>query len=193
MDAFAQRAVEPPGSWAFGLRLHPVTLGHLFCLLRYVPAVVEGGRCGLRELLMAGFILSHRMSDDCEHSLRRRWLGLFFLLWGRVIRWRKMDLNVEATRLCAFIADSCSRAPYRTGGNTRTLGSHGLVASLALAMRELRLSESDALTMPLVRLNALVTAALEVDGRVELWNADDQSFWDFCRNRDLEAASRVRN
>jgi hypothetical protein len=34
---------------------------------------------------------------------------------------------------------------------------------------------------------------LEVDGRVELWNADDQSFWDYCRNRDLEAASRVRN
>lgn len=185
---WATSALNPPRATVLGLRMEPLTLGHILAMLRDCPTVIEGDEMKAEDFVTGVFICAHRTADDYEHTKRSRFCGAAFMVWEWVIKWQKMNVITEADRFIAWLKESCDRQPTIQRDHSRPIESNGQLALLSLAMSALHLSEQEAKDMPIAKLNPLVTAALEVEGKVELWGQEKQEFWEWCHERDLARA-----
>jgi hypothetical protein len=98
--AFSSALSESTEHSAFGLRLYPLTLGHLFLLSELdATFLVEEVEPSMDDLLIATFIAAHRTARQARKSLASRWAKVAFWLWGRASRRRILRDEIEKLRV----------------------------------------------------------------------------------------------
>lgn len=170
----------------FGLKLRPLTLGHVF-LLESLDSPVLRGSPDLFDWMVATFVCS-QPSDQARSNLSRWWFPWFCLFWswrlrrlpGRVLEgpktfWAYLESNMDAPRL----------RPVSDGG--RVCSSPSSWIKLWFAMHLLHLSKSAALEMEIIELNALYAVWAEWSGGAEVMSREEGRVTDlreYARQQD---------
>ncbi len=169
-----------------GARLEPLTLGHIFLLRGFNSPYILGGAVSIDHFLLAVFICCQRPAQ-ATIALNKWWLPLVIRLWVR--RRRKKYLSQLKAQAAAFDAyfeqgTEQARLKFDLRRETKDAQTPWEIRLLAWLMHKFHLSEAEALSMSLVKVNALWIALAEIEGKVELWSDQDQDFWEFARAMD---------
>lgn len=168
--------------FCLGLPLEPLSIGHLFLLADNSSPFIEGGRVTVVNLSDAVFICSQHWTK-AESDSRRWWFPWFLKLWAR--RSRKLDFGTEQKKFAAYFAEQTDFPLAKQDRRaTREFGSPWWWRLLAIMMAEFNLSEKQAMDMQAMRAALLFSAKGEADGKLKLWNQQDDSFDEFCRGMD---------
>lgn len=100
--AFSTATADTTDHVVFGMRLYPLTVGHLF-LLSEMDATffVEDADPSIDDLLTTTFIAAHRTAREARNSLSSRWCRFAFWLWGFTNRRRNVHDEIE--KLHAYV------------------------------------------------------------------------------------------
>lgn len=132
MDPIFHSAIEPEVRFCLGLRLQPLTVGHLWLLYSIHSAFPDYPQnAGLKDLIVAVAVCSQRSHEQARRMLKSHFAKRCMWLWG----WfnRKKPLPEEIEVFGAFLAeqlgtpqqDDCGR-----GGELRVPLCWRLVAML---------------------------------------------------------------
>lgn len=178
-----QAAIHPRQFVVFGLRLKPLTLGHVFLLLRAQSPFLVHGRIDPAHVSDAAFICS----QDWKQSARDAeawWFRLWCLFWGFLNR--KRDIEAEAKKLSEYFDEHLSPPPvsYKLDRPSRNLESPWAFRHLAGLRATFGMSEDEALSYPIARAIALIVAHGEADDRLKLASQEDIDFAQWCEQQD---------
>lgn len=165
------------------LRLRPYSLGHEILLTRLESPFVCGGlknsEADLRAaLLLAALVCSQTWEDACR-SLHNPFLDLFLRFWRLRLRIGKQNWSGDLIGFVNYIrAGSWMPEVNRPKSGGRALKSPWPFRLAAILMRELNLSESDALNMSMARAAVYYAAIGDLEGMMDLFGAADQAMLD---------------
>ena len=128
---------KTPCVW--GLRLRPLTLGHLWLLTELDFPLVHGIAPSWSDLCLAALICctDHRKS---RKHLASRWLNLFIKLWGRRNLRKRLEPAKEAKKFLDYWSESLRMPEYIVPESARSAASPMAVRLLLFAMSTLHLS-----------------------------------------------------
>lgn len=188
------------------LRLRPYCLGHEILLTRLGSPFVNAERetrnaeseSDLRAaLLLAALVCSQTFEDACK-SLHSPFLGLFLRFWRMRLRvatkateGTKGSWSAELIRFVNYVRAGTWMPEVNPpkAGTGRALKSPWPFRLAAILMRELGLSESDALNMPMARASAYYAAIGDLEGTVDLFGPEDQALLDKVAELERAAAA----
>lgn len=184
--AFFDRALRPVEYRCLGLRLRPLTLGHVFLLFRFQSPFVAGGDTPTRgDLVLAAFICALPWRES-EKKLSSFWLAWFMRYWGFCAR--KLDFENECDGFNHYLGESLTGPKVKTNpldsqpeARFATPWPFMVLARLA---REFHMSRDAAMDIPLIEATALFTANAELNGATHFVTPRDQEFLDLCRELD---------
>ena len=172
---------------ALGVRLVPVTLGHLFLLDDC--GIDMGAEWSVADSMLAVFICS-RPADDARKDLGKWWIGHAFKLWGR--RNRKRDWLTEVSAFRDWFSGQLS-GPITKSKSQRSSDDHAApfrLNLLACGMARLHLSREQAMAMPVRELRQLIVAIGEAEGVITPWTVKDERLDQMARAfEEREAAT----
>lgn len=177
------------------LRLRPYCLGHEILLTRLGSPFTSGqspeseaqslkSDADLRAaLLLAALVCSQTWEDACR-SLHSPLLGTFLRIWRLRLPFRLKTLDARLrTDLIRFVnyIRAGSWMPEINPpkpGRGRSLKSPWPFRLAVILMRELNLTESEALNLPMARAATYYAALGDLEGTVDLFGAEDQALLD---------------
>ena len=164
---------------ALGLRLVPVTLGHLFLLQDCGVELDEMSDAD--GLMMAAFICSQPHSES-RKDLGKWWIDWFWKRWGK--KAAKMDIGKE---LAAFqdwfngqLKGPITKSKNQGSGDDFAAPLH--FSLLALAMGRLNMSRAEALDCTVGELRKLIVAIGEAEGVIRPWTNKDERLLEMSRH-----------
>jgi len=170
MDAAFLSPAAPPV--CLGLRLKPLTVGHLALLAEIESPFAHAGLWELSDLFAAVFLCA-----EAHHRSRRHlsawWRGLFFAVWTRLAYrsagFQHGAFQADAERFAAYLSagQTCPELRARDP-DSRPLGSPRHLQLLARLMHDFSFSRDAALSLTVAEANALIVTLAELSGRVEL-------------------------
>jgi hypothetical protein len=170
----------------FGLRVHPVTLGHLR-LLHDIGAAMPPE--SVADALMIAFVCS------CDHIKSRKHITA---IWCKVLlRWlayrcgRKGLLKKQAEAFGDWLeyqltgpSQKIRSKPGEKLSTRYRLAAPIHITTIASLMGCLGLSLEEAEAMPVRFAKQLLASYHEASGNIELWTDDDYAFEERCKQAD---------
>lgn len=171
-----------------GLRLYPLTLGHLFLLLEYrSPFALPEKPLRIEDLFLAIFICSHPWRKS-ERHLRAFWLRGFFKIWAAHVAVRRTDWERELARFRDWLKQQLgapATKPPEGVDNSRPLGAPLPYIRLVFLTQRIGLNLDEALDTSISLANALFATWAEFEGKAELaYGPTSAALWDFARQQD---------
>ena len=156
---------------ALGVRLAPVTLGHLFLLDEC--GVDLSAEWSVSDSLLAIFICSNPPAK-ARRYLESWWVGRYFKLWGWVNRKRDWPTELAAFRdwFEGQLSGPITKSKSPRGGDDYAAPFR--LNLLACAMSKLHLSRGDAMALPVRELRQLIVAIGEAEGVITPWTEKDE-------------------
>jgi hypothetical protein len=190
MDAVFVKTANPVQSRCLGASLLPLSIGHLFLLRKYCADVLTFEDVEFGSLAVASFICAHEHSE-VERLLSRRISPLVFRLWG----WfsGKMDLVSERDRFQHYMQSNLEPPKFwhDLSNPLRTCQSPLEMRLLVMLMTELHYRESDALSVTVIKANALWATLGELRGKFSFPDRRIEGFFEFAQRMDAERANKV--
>jgi len=156
---------------ALGVRLAPVTLGHLYLLDDC--GIDMGAEWSPADSMLAVFICSNP-AEKARAYLGKWWIGRYFKLWGWVNRKRDWLPELEAFR--EWFGEQLA-GPITKSKSQRSSDDHAAPFRLNLlscAMGRLHLNRAEALSMTVRELRQLIVAHGEAEGVITPWTEKDE-------------------
>lgn len=191
-------AAHPPKVICLGLTLRPYSIGAEILLQRENSALVfslsspggegrgeEAPSITYGDLALACLICSqtYRAADRFLHS---RWQqNLFRRLWLLRFRRHIPDLQRELDIFCEYRSSAAWQPAVNRRLDGRPFGSPWQWRMLAFLMHAFHWTEDRALNYPLSRASALYAAWMEFEGRIQLFNTQDDAL--FAKLEQMEA------
>lgn len=180
------------GVVVFGLKLEPVSVGHLE-LLDEIGVDLFGGWTSV-EVALISFILSQPQAE-ARRDVTKWWAPV--VLWYLGVRNRSRDHTAEAERLCEWISGHIrGPQPLRdlSGPNSNRQCTAPLhVHLMALAMTRLGMGMDEVRRQPVRLLKQIIMAAAEATGDVEFMSDSNREFIERCRSAEKAEAQAGRN
>jgi hypothetical protein len=170
-----------------GVRLTPLTLGHLF-LLDDLDLDPDAGFT--KPQLMAMVFACSQPAAEARVAMGRWWLPLVSSLW--MWRTRKLDLAHEAEEFCDWFCEQRS-GPETVSKSKRDADDYAAplhMNLLAVALGKLHLTEADALAMPVRRIRQLIVALGESEGTIDPWTWHHENLRRMVQKFDERAAKQ---
>lgn len=183
MDPAFQNALCPKPALVLGLVLRPLTVGHLgvFHRIGYDPFAANPT---FDQFALCAFICRQPWRIS-ERDKDRWWFWWFVKLWG--LRCCKMNLAAETSKFAEYLSRNVAAPVVKfQDGKFRSISSPLYFRLLGQLMSVLHMTKAEALDTPVSEATALVCAAWESEGKIDLWTAEDESFWQFAHRMDLE-------
>lgn len=186
------RGSGAPEFLVLGLRLRPLSVGHLWLLNDIGSPLLSGKQQSFRDVLVAVFICSQDASES-QKNLGAWWMPLLVKLW--MFKCRKLDIVAEANTFSNYLGYWLEGPETKDveGHESSSYGSpyvHRLIASCSSG---LNMTPADALVMPVRTINFLLAALGEMRGTVKLWSQADQEFWEYAEEMDRKLAQQSKN
>lgn len=192
MDKAFQRAFTPHTFTVMGLRMEPLSLGHLLLLDSIESGFADGSGGTAADLIASAFICS-QPHEAASKSLRSAWGGLFMRVWGWVLRFRKFNLALEAAKFQSYVAHFKTfpkAKPANGNGQARELTTPEEWRLLAMLMADFGFTERDALNCPMNRAACYWVAEGDRRGTLETFGERRSEFWDHVARLEREKASQ---
>lgn len=173
----------------FGLRLVPVTLGHLFLLHDCGVEIEEMDKP--EPLMLAVFICSQRHGQS-RRDMGRFWFNFFLFLWG--MKCRKMNLKMELSVFQKWFFDQI-KGPITKSKNPGSGDDHAAplhFTLLAIAESKLNRPKPVAMDSTVSELRKLIVALGESEGVIHPWTKQDERLDDYAEQvKQWEAANAI--
>lgn len=162
-----------------GLRLRPLTLGHLFLLteIRSPYLGFDFGPSPFADFFLTVFICAQDDAEKARAAFDSWWLPIFFRLWSFKARPRRgRDVLKESSKgFRDWLAGQMASPSY--GVSTRDAlpgkcGAPSPFVKLMFAMHALNMTRAQAMAMPLIEHSALHATWLDWQGRISLTETD---------------------
>lgn len=180
---YAAEASETPR--CIGLKLRPYSLGHRLTLLAAGNSFVIGEEWSFQDLIL-GVLVCSQTRAEWEKTKGNPFLGLFLKFWG----WKAGKFNIaeEGKKFARYILDGS----YHPEVNLPASGGKELVSPWEVRlkmflMRELHLTEAQAMDRPLSLAWLEFCAHGEVNGSIELFSEADRQSVDFIKSDEFKA------
>lgn len=181
MREFLQAQVPEPVQ-VLGVRLRPLSLGHIILLHRFECAFLTGGTPGFDDLVLGILICSQTFDDFVELAdsseftatikrLRRKWFsGLFGFFW------RVPDVATRTRIFVDYLKDGMTGPEYWSDPkHISTSNAPGWASVKVSLIRRFGMTESEALNRP-YRLSLFdLAVAAEQDGMIRIYDAQKHS------------------
>lgn len=181
-------AIERTEFRSFGLRLVPLTVGHLFALRRAEsPFIDRHTTPDNQDFLTAAFLCSGD-PESAETSLTSVWFPLFCVWWR--LRVRRLNIAVEQAVFVRYLNRSiASPSTHPThGGKTSTLHSPIEWRLAAFLVGQCCMSWNQAMQMRVADVNCLIAAHGERVGEVHVEDSDaHDALMEMVRSKEAEA------
>ena len=198
MRACFRHAISPPKRRCLGLTLQPLTLGHLFLLSEIEsPLLLSSEPITIPDLALAAFVCAQRHTES-RRDMRRWWFPLFAALLGFIAR--RKDIQKEIDTFGEYIKQSTELPPTKRRVNSLVeleieppeapIPHHWHM--LSILMEVFHCTRAEALDFPMQEAELLWMAKLDREGQLNLRNAEDEAFDDYCRMMDARETSIER-
>lgn len=177
MDAaFKLAAIRMPRHRVLGLRLEPLTLGHLFLLHRYESSFVTGEPTTLGDLTLSAFLCSEPWQKS-ERNVNAWWFNRFSKLWAWASR--KRDFVAEYDVFSTYITEGMQSPAFNrtTNGTPNAVGSPRHFAILASLMSQFHMTKAEAMDCTIVEAQSLLACVGEMRGAIQLRTDEQRSHW----------------
>ncbi len=151
-----------------GLRLLPMTVGHLFLLHEMDASYLSPvGEASIADIIASAFVLAQPYKDSRAIIGTKR-ARLFCWIWG--IRCRKLNLAHEIGKFSAYLKDQYTAPSMRPSDPDRAkyLNAPEHWRLLGMLMSVFGMSESEAMDTPLVKARCLAAVDAERNGVIDL-------------------------
>ena len=183
-DDWFTAAVPTGHTLCLKLKLRPYALGHEILLVRLGSPLAVGGPLRLPDDLILGAFLCSQTFEHAVESLHSPGLSLFFRLWRlrlRNVHWAlELEIFNNYRRPALWLPET--NVPLKG----RPLKSPIAIQMAARLMRELHITESEALNFPLARATAYLHALGDYDGTVDLLGPAEEAL--LAKLAELDAA-----
>lgn len=185
MDAAFKQAAQQRPPIVFGLRLCPLSVGHLKLLLEQDSPLAGATKDppDFFDFLLAVFICSNPHNQS-RRNIRAWWAPLFFSIWGRLSRRYKFTEELQKFHRYLDAGKSMPRINWKLRG--RELQSPPVYRLLVMLMRDFHFSEEAALDMPVAKANLLWSTKGDLEGTLELISERVSDLWEFAHQEDLK-------
>lgn len=173
-----------------GLKLAPLTVGHLFLLLEINSPFVTGKRETFEDFLLAVFACSCR-HDKSKANLRKWWAPLFFRMWGYLNRRR--NFAEELLSFHDYLTEQMAVPTYKKREGASASSAPIPYQLLAALMTEFGMSESEAMDMEVKHVHCLCAANAEMRGHVDTQSEDFKELWAYAEEQDRMMMERSKN
>ncbi len=185
LRGFYQAAVAPDGWQILGVRLRPLSLGHLILLHRYESAFVTGGLPSPADLVMSVLICSRTYEDALDliesgqFKRETKKLEKALRLCG--------DVKARSSWFCDYLEEGLSgpRLWTKEGGGQNLGAPPEQVVKVAL-MSKLGLSETEVLNRPFSLSLWDIATLAEMNGTLKIYSQRDADMQE--QVRELEKA-----
>lgn len=182
-------SIRPTGPRVLGLRLAPLTVGHLQLLLSLESPFAGIDRDPTPDDFFTAVFVCSRPFRESDRNLSKWWLPWFFRFWAWRVKHLGLVLGVELSRFRTWFEAQVAmpefRAPPEQGLQTRSAGAPGPYIRTLFLMTVLRFNQDEALDCPVARANALYAAWADWEGRAELLhNPEFDALWKFAEEED---------
>lgn len=196
MDQAFQNAIRAQKArvFCFGLRLQPLTVGHLFALYEIGSALPDHCEEATdADVITAVLVCSQKSHEKALQMLESPWARLGFKIWGWIFR-RRNDEGEQAQIFGEYLRDNLSTPEpdaYGRGGELRIPLCWRL---LALLMADFHMSKDEALKTPVALAVTLWSVDADRRGTSKLASERVLSFRAFAAEQDrIWAAQQQAN
>jgi hypothetical protein len=188
MDLAFENAIAPKAHRCLGISLEPLTLGHIFLLLKFQPHFLDRGCESIGELAVAVLVCSQRWRTSAV-DLKKWWIGPLVRFWGW--RCRKLKLSEEATRFREYLDANLSPPAITTSlDDSRNPYTPWPFRILSLLTSDFHIGLQDALDMEISFAMCLWASKGDMEGKLKFWTDEKEEFWQAAHRMDLE---RLKN
>lgn len=155
------------------LRLKEYCLGHDILLTRLESSLVGPEPTVNPTALLIACLICSQAWEEAAKSLRSQWLGFFLRFW----KWRlgRVEWLSETVKFLNYRSEGLWMPEVNPPAHGRTLNSPWQYRLAMSLMRDLHLSESEALNIPLTRAHAYYAAMGDVDGTMSLFGPKEEA------------------
>lgn len=162
-----------------GLRLKPLSLGHVFLLLEHESPYLSNQPVTCADLMLAAFICSDRY-DESINNLKSSWRKFVFWLLSK----RRWDWQHEQIVFETYLMTGLSLPEVRTSEANQTISAPWPYILLAKLMSEFSLTHNEVMTLSLAHLNRIQIAHSMRKGELKTWTEENQGLWEYARQED---------
>lgn len=162
-----------------GLRLEPLTLGHVFLLREYGVDIFEPK--DFADMLLSVFVCSHPHRES-RRNLRKWWLKPYLVFWGW--RVRKLKFEAEAKAFAEYVNTNATHPEVLFSEGTKECASPLVFRLAAIATRMHNQGWADAQDIPIRTLIAIQTAGSEMRGELQVWGERHEEFFQWAKEQD---------
>lgn len=185
MQDFWKRFPVPPV--CLGIRLQPLSLGHLFALNEADSPYLADRSATKAELALACLVCAEP-SASASKVIGSRWIWLALaFIW-----FRHWDWQAESDKFTGYLNAGREWPRVREYPASNGDGAPQHWSALA-SFISAGFSHDEAMTLPIAHLNRLVAAGAHDKGIVKLWTDRDQEFWDACHAEDMARVKARKN
>ena len=185
MNEWYTAAVPNPPPRCLKLRLLPYTLGHEILIERLAGSPDQAA--DPNDRLILAVLICSQSYESALGILRSPFLVMFLRLWRLVLGtpdWPTQTRIFNDYRAAGSWMPEANRSIGR-----EPFVSPGAIRLMACLMRDLHLTSSQALNMPLALANALYSAMGEMQGTISLFSKTDAAMLEKARQMDEASAS----
>lgn len=149
-----------------GVRLVPLTLGHLFLL---DELDIDSGMEWTASRLRVAVVACALPAQEARKTLFSSWLPVVASLWKW--RTRKADYSAELGEFLDWYNEQCSGPDVirDSKGSSDEFAAPMHLSLLAIAMHKFHMTEEVAMQMPVRKLRQMIVALGEVMGEIKPW------------------------
>ena len=199
--AFSEAAISGPSrdSFILGMVLRPYSIGHELCLQKSRNCLVcedvgpiggMGSRGGMDPEVAALFeavLVCSQTWREIERMERDRLIWLKMRIWGWRVRKANIQEGIKA--FCRYRLAGYSFPPSKpVGEGGRRPGGPVLARVIQFLVMRMRMTEVEAMDYPLGLAHWHFSTWLEGEGTLNIQNAAEKEFDDFCEAEDAKEA-----